>query len=276
MVKIIKKLTSGYIEESYEERKHLHKGKPHKPLTKFVKRSVGRDDLGHISTRHKGAGAKRLYREISTLDQFMDVEAKVLRLEYDPNRTANIALVELTSGEKKYIIAPENLKTDSVISCSEKAPKRDGCRSLLKNIPVGVTVYEVQMYPNSTKYLVRSAGSSALVMAHDAGYTLLKLPSGELRKINSESFASLGKVSNSDHSNVRLGKAGRVRKMGIRPSVRGKVMSPAAHPHGGGEGVNPIGLKYPKTPWGKIAIGGKTRKLKNSDKFIVKRRKKKR
>lgn len=276
MVKVVKKLTSGYIEESSEDRKHLYKGKPHKALTHYAKRSLGRDDLGHISVRHKGAGVKKLFREISTLDKYHEVEAEVLRLEYDPNRTAHIALVELTTGEKRYIIAPENLKIGDKVKSSEETPKTDGCRGCLKNIPVGSTVYEVQMYPNSTKFLVRSAGSSALVMAHDLGYTLLKLPSGELRKINSESFASLGKVSNSDHSNIRLGRAGRVRNMGIRPSVRGKVMSPAAHPHGGGEGVNPIGLKYPKTPWGKIAIGGKTRGIKNSDKFIVKRRKKKR
>lgn len=276
MVRVVKKITSGYIEESYEERKHLHKGKPQKSLTKFVKRSLGRDERGRISVRHKGAGVKRLFRSISTLDMFFETEAKVLRLEYDPNRTAHIALVELGSGERKYVIASENLKAEDVIVANDQAPKHEGCRSRLKNIPVGSNVYEVAMYPNSTKYLVRSAGSSALIMAHDLGYTLLKLPSGELRKINSESFASLGRVSNADHSNIRLGRAGRVRKMGIRPTVRGKVMSPAAHPHGGGEGVNPIGLKYPKTPWGKIAIGGKTRKVKNSDKFIVKRRKKKR
>lgn len=276
MVKVVKKMTSGYIEESFEDRSGLYKGKPCKSLTRFAKRSFGRDDKGHISVRHKGAGLKRLFREIVTLDKYPETEAKVIRIEYDPNRTANIALVELSSGEKRYIIAPENLKTGDIVSATEKAPKSDGCRSKLKNIPVGVFVYEIQMYPNSKSILVRSAGSSALVMAHDAGYTLVKLPSGELRKINGESYASLGKVSNADHSNIRLGKAGRVRKMGIRPTVRGKVMSPAAHPHGGGEGVNPIGLKYPKTPWGKIAIGGKTRRLKNSDKFIVKRRKKKR
>lgn len=276
MVRLVKKLTSGYIEESFESRAGLHNGRPYKGLTKFVKRSVGRDANGRISVRHKGSGAKRLYRQISTLDQFQDVQAKVVRLEYDPNRTANIALVELTSGEKRYIIAPENVKIGAVLTCTESAPSRDGCRAKLKNMFVGSSVYEVQMYPDSKKFLVRSAGSHALVMAHDQGYTLLKLPSGELRKINSESFASLGRASNADHSNIRLGKAGRVRKMGIRPSVRGKVMSPADHPHGGGEGVNPIGLKYPKTPWGKIAIGGKTRGLKNSDKFIVKRRKKKR
>lgn len=276
MVKIVKKLTSGYIEQSFEERKSLYKGRPHKSLTKYLQRSIGRDSKGHISVRHKGSGMKRLFREISTLDEFANVQAKVIRVEYDPNRTANIALIELNSGDKKYIIAPENVEEGSVLVCADKAPATEGCRSRLRYMLVGSSVYEVQMYPDAKKYLVRSAGSHALVMAHDQGYTLLKLPSGELRKINSESFASFGRVSNADHSNVRLGKAGRVRRMGIRPSVRGKVMSPAAHPHGGGEGVNPIGLKYPKTPWGKIAIGGKTRKLKNSDKFIVKRRKKKR
>ncbi|OQA52786.1 MAG: 50S ribosomal protein L2 [candidate division WS2 bacterium ADurb.Bin280] len=276
MLKTVKRMTSGYLDQSFESRSSLHDGKPLKSLTKYFNRSKGRDALGHISVRHKGAGAKRLFRQISTLEENLNIEAKVLRLEYDPNRTANIALIELTTGEKKYIIAPENLKVDDVVIAADKAPKTIGSRSMLKNFPVGVTVYEVQTRPNSTNFMIRSAGASALIMAHDGDYTLLKLPSGELRKIHSASFASLGKVSNSEHSNIRIGKAGRVRKMGIRPSVRGKVMSVKSHPHGGGEGVNPIGLKYPKTPWGKIAIGGKTRGKKNSDKFIVKRRRKKR
>jgi len=276
MLKTVKKITSGYIEESFEDRKDLYRGKPLKSLTKYFNRSKGRDEKGHISVRHKGGGAKRLFRQISTLRENMNVEAKVLRLEYDPNRTANIALVELTTGEKKYIIAPENLNISDTLIASDKAPKTIGSSSMLKSFQVGVAVYEVQTRPDSKNYLVRSAGSSALIMAHDGDYTLLKLPSGELRKISSSCFASLGRVSNCEHSNIRIGKAGRVRRMGIRPSVRGKVMSLKSHPHGGGEGVNPIGLKYPKTPWGKIAIGGKTRGKKNSDKFIVKRRRKKR
>lgn len=276
MLKVIKRITSGYIEESFEDRSGLYKGRPYKKQTKFLNRSKGRDDLGTISTRHKGSGMKRLYRKIDTLEKYLDIEATVTRIEYDPNRTAHIALVELTTGSKIYIIAPENLKIGDKLSASAEAPRTDGSRSMLRNFPVGVYAYEIQTRPQSGSYMVRSAGTGALIMAHDGDYTLLKLPSGELRKIHSNSFASLGRVSNAEHGNIRLGKAGRVRKMGVRPSVRGKVMSPHAHPHGGGEGVNPIGLKYPKTPWGKIAIGGKTRGKKNSDKFIVKGRRKKR
>lgn len=273
-MKIIKKMASGYSVSSFEDRFDLHKGRPLKSLVGRALKRQGRDNLGRISVRHRGAGSKRLYRHISNLDEFENIEATVLRLEYDPNRSANIALIELKTGEKRYIIAPDKLKVGDVIKASKEVEIEAGNRGRLKDIAIGSTVHNVQIYPNCAKYMARAAGCGATLMALEGRLALLKLPSGELRHVNAECFASIGQVSNVKHSNVRIGSAGRKRHMGIRPSVRGKVMSPAAHPHGGGEGVNPIGLKYPKTPWGKVAIGKKTRHKKNSDQFIVKRSKK--
>lgn len=276
MIRTRKRISSGYFEESFEVRDHLSKERPVKSLIKKIKRNTGRDNTGRISVRHKGAGAKRLYRVISTLDQFKGEQVKVLRLEYDPNRSANIALVELPSGIKKYIIAPDKLIVGETITSQDKVKIAYGNRSKLENIPIGVQLHDVQLYPESKKFIARSAGTYATLMALDGIWALLKLPSGELRKINRACFATIGQVSNIDHKNIKIGKAGRMRKMGVRPTVRGKAMHPGAHPHGGGEGVNPIGLKYPKTPWGKVAIGHKTRGKKISDKFIVKRAKVKR
>jgi len=273
MIRSQKRISSGYFEESFEERSHLSKSRPLKSLILKIKRNTGRDDTGQISTRHKGGGVKKLFRVISTLDQFMGEEAKVIRLEYDPNRSANIALVELPFGVKRYIIAPDKLKVGDTITSQEKVEIKAGNRAKLENIPVGTQVHDIQLYPQSKNRIARSAGTYAVLMALDGEWALLKLPSGELRKINRACFASVGQVSNTDHKNIKIGKAGRKRKMGVRPTVRGKAMHPAAHPHGGGEGVNPIGLKYPKTPWGKVAIGHKTRGKKISDKFIVKRAK---
>lgn len=275
-MKVIKRITSGYISESFEDRGHLHKGSPFKGLTKLKKKSTGKDATGRISSRYKGGASKRKYRMISDLNKFMDIEATVIRLEYDPNRTARIALIELKNGKKAYIIAPEALKAGDVLIASEKISIKSGNRAALKNIPVGSQVCDIELYPDSKSHMARSAGASATLMALESGYALLKLPSGELRKVHENCFATLGQISNSEHSNIKIGKAGRKRKMGIRPHVRGKAMNPDDHPHGGGEGVNPIGLKYPKTPWGKVAIGKKTRRNKRSNKFIVKRASKKR
>jgi large subunit ribosomal protein L2 len=262
------------MNESFEDRSGLSRVKPKKSLLSAKKKSIGRDNLGHITSRRRGGGVKRLYRQISTLDQFVGQGAKVTTIEYDPNRTAHIALVEFENGTKKYIIAPEKLKVGDKIDCEDSASQTIGSRRKLKNIPAGTQIYDIEMRPGSKSRLARAAGVMATIQAIEEPYALLKLPSGETRKIHFESFASVGQVSNSEHSNIRIGRAGRVRKMNRRPSVRGKVMSPRSHPHGGGEGVNPIGLKYPKTPWGKVAIGKKTRRAKNSDKFIVKRAKK--
>jgi large subunit ribosomal protein L2 len=273
MIKSIKTITSGYMDKSFESRKNLSKLRSPKSLLKKIKKSVGRDQFGHISSRHRGSGVKRLYRVVSTLEKISSEQVKVISIDYDPNRSARIALVELTDKTKRYIIAPENLKPSDVIKAGKDDDFEIGDRSRLCDIPVGSQISDIQIYPESNKYFARAAGVHATILAVEGEYALVKLPSGETRKININCYATVGQVSNSDHSNIRIGKAGRTRKMNIRPHVRGKVMSPRSHPHGGGEGVNPIGLKYPKTPWGKIAIGKKTRGAKKSDKFIVKRAK---
>jgi len=271
MIRVIKTITSGYIDQSFEDRKNISKRRPPKSLLKKIKKSVGKDDLGHISSRHRGAGAKRLYRIVSTLETVSSDEVEVLSIDYDPNRSARLALVGLIDGTKKYIIAPENLNVGDKIKADKDDDFRVGDRSKLKDIPVGTQVCDVQMYPQSKKSFSRAAGTYVTILAVEGAYALLRLASGETKKVSIECYATVGQASNSDHSNIRIGKAGRKRKMNIRPHVRGKAMSPRAHPHGGGEGVNPIGLKYPKTPWGKIAIGKKTRSRKKSGKFIVKR-----
>lgn len=275
LIKIKKSVHAGKITQSFEDRSQLSKDKPVRSLTISLKRSFGRDDKGHISVRHKGGGVKKLYRIISTLDQFKDKKAIVHSLAYDPYRTAFIALIEFEDGKKAYILAPEKLEIGKEVTCSDKAEVKPGNRMMLKNIPTGTQIHCIQFLPESKNGFATSAGASASIMALEAGYALIKMPSGEIRKVNEKCFASIGQVSNSVHSRIRIGKAGRNRKIGIRPSVRGKAMHPGAHPHGGGEGVNSIGLKYPKSPWGQIAIGGKTRRKKYSDKFIVTGRKRK-
>lgn len=274
-MKTKKRLSSGYFKESYTDRDSLIRDAAPRGLRVRRVSKSGRDDLGRVSVRHQGGGQHRFHRIISTLDNVGDEEAKVVGLAYDPNRSGNLALVELKNGSKKYIMAQHNLKSGASVKVAEKAQVKIGNRMLLRNIPVGTSVCDIQLYPQGKKYIARAAGTQAYLMAVEDGYALLKLPSGELRRINEKCYATVGQISNIEHSNVRLGKAGRVRRMGIRPSVRGKVMSPKAHPHGGGEGVNPIGLKYPKTPWGKVAIGKITRKAKKSNKFIVRRRNRK-
>lgn len=275
MIKIKKSSHAGKIVQSFEDRSMLSKDKPVRSLTISLMRSFGRDAKGHISVRHKGGGVKKLYRIISTLDQFKGQKAIVQNLQYDPYRTAFIALIEFENGKKAYIVAPEKIKVGQTVTGDEKTDVNFGNRMMLKNIPTGTQINTIQFRPESKSNFATSAGASATIMALEAGYALIKMPSSEVRKINEKCFASIGQVSNSVHSRIRIGKAGRNRKIGIRPSVRGKAMHPAAHPHGGGEGVNSIGLKYPKSPWGQIAIGGKTRRKKFSDKFIVTGRKKK-
>jgi len=254
----------------------LTKKEPEKKLTKKLVKKAGRGYKGRITVRHKGGGHKRKYRliDFKRFDK-LDIPAKVEAIEYDPNRTCFIALVCYKDGERRYILAPHNLKVGSEIVCQEKAPLKIGNRMLLKNIPIGTQVYNVELYPRGGGQIVRSAGSSAQVLAQEGGYTHLKLPSGEVRMVKDTCFASIGQLSNIEHNTVVIGKAGRSRWMGIRPTVRGSAMNPCDHPHGGGEGRAPIGLrKGPKTPWGKLAYGVKTRKKKKwSDKLILKRRK---
>lgn len=252
----------------------LSKKKPEKNLTRFIKRSVGRDNLGHISTRHKGGGVKKKYRTLGSLESHLGQIGKVISIEYDPFRSSFIALVEFENKSKMYILAPFNLKIGDLLSAAEKTEIKKGNRMKLKAIPSGTMVHDVEIYPGQGGRIVRSAGTSANILSKADGLVQLKMPSGEIRKINENCFASIGQLSNISNSAVRIGKAGRNRWKGIRPTVRGKAMHPAAHPHGGGEGVNPIGLKHPKTPWGKNAYGVKTRKKnKYSNKFIVKFRK---
>ncbi len=275
MLKRVKRLTSGYFEESFEERSGLNKLKVAKSLTVRLKKHNGRDNTGQISSRHLGGGAKKVYRIISDLCE-IKTPSKVIDIQYDPNRSANIALLETEEGVKKYIICPEKLEVGSIVSYKADENIKIGDRSMLKNIPVGSSVHNIEITPQSKGVFARSAGTFATLMAIEEGYALLKMPSRELRKVHEKCMASLGQVSVIEHGNVRIGKAGRMRHMGKRPTVRGKAMSPRSHPHGGGEGVNPIGLKYPKTPWGKVAIGKKTRSKKLSDRYIVSHRGKKR
>lgn len=270
-IRLLKPVTSASRKTSYDDFSSLDRVKPTKSLTKKLKRSVGRDSNGRISIRHKGGGSKRKYRVIN----FRHLEGKwtVLSIEYDPNRTAFIALIQNENNLKNYIIATSAMKVGSVIDSKNKAIE-DGKRMFLKDIPTGVNIHNIEIKPGSKAKMVRSAGTSTIIMAKEGEYATLKLPSGELRKFHINCLASIGTVSNSTHNTIRIGKAGRVRHMGIRPTVRGKAMSPNSHPHGGGEGNTSIGLKYPKTPWGKHALGKKTRKInKYSNGLIVKRRK---
>jgi len=257
----------------------LTKKSPEKSLLKYIKRNVGRSNsTGRITTRHKGGGVKKFYRIIEFSQTKLDSPAKVIALEYDPNRTAFIALIEyVNTKEKQYIISPQGMKVGDVINFSknEKTPLSPGNRTLLKNIPVGTMVYNIELDPGRGGIIVRSAGTSAQVLAYDEGYVNLKMPSAEVRKFKGDCFASIGMVSNPENRFYRIGKAGKNRHKGKRPHVRGSAMNPVDHPHGGGEGRQPIGLKHPKTPWGKPALGVKTRNVKKwSNKLIIQRRKK--
>ena len=256
----------------------LSKKRPEKSLLKYVKRNNGRSaTTGRITTRHKGGGVKKLYRVIEFSQTRLDSPAIVTALEYDPNRTAFIALIQYKDDKKiQYIIAPQELKIGDEIIFAEKAELTVGNRIKLKNIPVGTAVYNVELEAGKGGKIVRSAGSSAQVLAHDEGYVNLKMPSTEVRKFKGECFATIGSVSNPENRFYRVGKAGTNRHRGIRPATRGSAMNPCDHPHGGGEGRQPIGLKHPKTPWGLPALGVKTRNRKKwSNKLIISRRKKK-
>jgi len=253
----------------------LTKKRPEKSLLKYVRRDVGRGSSGRITVRHKGGGVKQMYRIIEFSQTKIDSPAKVTALEYDPNRTAFIALIEYADKKMQYIIAPQGLKVGDEIVFSGIASLNVGNRIKLKNIPVGTAVYNIELEPSKGGKVVRSAGSSAQVLAYDGDYVSLKMPSTEIRKFLGDCFATIGVVSNPENRFYRVGKAGKSRHKGIRPTVRGSAMNPVDHPHGGGEGRQPIGLKHPKTPWGKPALGVKTRNNKAmSNKLIISRRKK--
>ena len=247
--------------------------KPEKKLLEVLKKNAGRNSYGRITVRHQGGGNRQKYRVIDFKRDKYDVEAEVLRIEYDPNRSAFIALVEYTDGERRYIVAPVGLNVGDKVLSSPNADIKPGNALPLANIPVGTMIHNVELYPGKGAQLVRSAGNVAQLMAKENGMATLRLPSGEMRKVRLNCYAVIGQVGNIDHANVHIGKAGRKRHMGIRPTVRGSVMNPCDHPHGGGEGKSPVGRPGPVTPWGKPALGYKTRKTKNAtDKFIVKRR----
>ena len=251
----------------------ITKSSPEKSLTYSLKKTAGRNNQGKITVRHHGGGSRRLYRKIDFKRLKDGIPAKVVGIEYDPNRTANIALICYADGEKAYILAPEGLKDGMKVMNGPEAEVRIGNCLPLENIPVGTLVHNIELYPGKGGQMVRAAGNSAQVMAKEGKYATLRLPSGEMRMVPIGCRASIGVIGNGDHNLINLGKAGRKRHMGIRPTVRGSVMNPNDHPHGGGEGRAPIGRPGPCTPWGKPAMGLKTRsKKKASNKMIVRRR----
>ena len=245
---------------------------PEKSLTVTMKKKGGRNNQGKITVRHQGGGEKRKYRIIDFKRNKKDVPGSVASIEYDPNRTANIALIKYLDGEKRYIIAPKGLQVGATIEAGEKVDIKVGNALPIMNIPVGTMIHNIELRPGKGGELARSAGSSAQILGREDDYVMVRLSSGEQRKVLGTCMATVGVVGNEDSSLVKIGKAGRKRLMGIRPTVRGSVMNPNDHPHGGGEGRAPVGRKAPMTPWGKPALGLKTRKKKHSDKFIVRRR----
>ena len=251
----------------------IDKVAPEKSLLRPLYSKAGRNANGRITVRHRGGGAKRKYRVIDFKRYKDGMKATVQSIEYDPNRSANIALLQYEDGEKTYIIAPLGLKAGDVVVSGEGSDIKPGNAMEIKDIPVGTLIYNVELYPGKGGQLVRSAGNTAQLMAKENGYAQVRLPSGEVRMVRLDCRATIGQVGNIDYENINIGKAGRKRHMGFRPTVRGVVMNPNDHPHGGGEGKSPIGMPSPVTPWGKPALGYKTRnKKKASDKFIIKRR----
>ena len=272
-IRVLKPVTNGTRNMSYTDYSALSKCGPERSLLAPLNKKSGRNSYGRITVRHRGGGNRRKYRIIDFKRDKTDVNATVKTLEYDPNRSAHIALLEYEDGEKRYIIAPEGLKIGDVVEAGPHADIKPGNALPLTNIPTGTFIHNVELYPGRGGQLARAAGNAAQLIAKEGGYALLRLPSGELRKVPETCMATIGVVGNADHENVKIGKAGRTRHMGIRPTVRGSVMNPNDHPHGGGEGKSPIGRPGPVTPWGKPALGYKTRAKKNrSDKLIVKRR----
>lgn len=272
-IKVHKPTSPGRRHRTDVVRKEITKKRPEKRLTAPLAKKAGRS-RGKISVRHKGGGAKRLYRKIDFKRDKRDIPAKVVAIEYDPNRTCDVALLNYVDGEKRYILAPQGLKVGDMVGAGEKAEVKAGNALPLGKIPIGTPIHNLELNPGRGGQLVRSAGDAAKITSKEDKYVLVKLPSGEVRKILKTCFATIGQLGVVDWKLVKLGKAGRKRHLGIRPAVRGVAMHPGAHPHGGGEGRSGIGMPSPKTPWGKKTLGKKTRRKKRySDKFIVKRRK---
>jgi large subunit ribosomal protein L2 len=259
----------GMTGASFEE---ITKSKPEKSLLRPRKRKAGRSNQGRITVRHRGGGAKRRLRALDFKRDKLGIPGRVVSIEYDPNRSAHIALISYADGEKRYILAPSGLEVDNVIKSGADAEIKAGNALPLNLIPTGTLIHNIELEKGGGGQLVRSAGAAAQLMAKEGEYALIRLPSGELRRIRGDCLATIGQIGNVDHRSISLGKAGRKRWLGVRPTVRGTAMTPRDHPHGGGEGRAPIGLPGPKTPWGKPALGYKTRKPKASDKLIIKRR----
>lgn len=259
---------TGY---TFEE---ITKSKPEKSLTQALRKHGGRNNTGRVTVRHRGGGHRRRYRLIDFQRNKFDSRATVVAIEYDPNRTARIALVQYEDGERRYIIAPLGVKVGDKLGNGEKAELRPGNAMLIRDIPVGTLIHNIELKPGKGGQLARAAGVSAQLLAKEGVYAAVRMPSGEMRYIHERCMATIGQVGNAEHGNVKLGKAGRNRWKGWRPAVRGTAMDPNSHPHGGGEGRSGIGMPSPKTPWGKPALGVKTRKNKRTDRFIIRRRSK--
>ena len=271
-IKTYKPTTPGRRKMSTLVNEEITKSTPEKSLLTTIKKNSGRNNQGKITVRHQGGGVKRKYRIIDFKRNKLEVPGTVASIEYDPNRTANIALINYADGEKRYIIAPKGLEVGMTVEAGANADIKVGNALPIMSIPVGTMIHNIELRPGKGGELARSAGNSAQILGREGKYVMVRLSSGEQRKILGTCMATVGEVGNEDASLVRIGKAGRKRHMGIRPTVRGSVMNPNDHPHGGGEGRAPVGRKAPMTPWGKPALGLKTRKKKQSDKFIVRRR----
>lgn len=275
-VKKYKPITPGQRGMTGSTFESVTKVKPEKSLIKPLRKKGGRNMFGRITVRHRGGGHRRHLREVDFKRNKYDIPARVAAIEYDPNRSARLALLYYADGEKRYIIAPLELQVNDTVISSKRAEIRIGNSLPIASIPVGTMIHNIEIKPGRGGQMVRSAGAAAQLLAKEGDYAQLRLPSGEVRLVRQECYATIGQVGNLDHGNIKLGKAGRKRHLGIRPTVRGSAMSPRDHPHGGGEGRQPIGMPSPKSPWGQPTLGKKTRRNKSTDKYIVRRRSKKR
>lgn len=270
-IKIYRPTSPGRRNMSVSTFEEITRSEPERSLLAPLRKKAGRNNRGVVTIRHRGGGHKRRYRIIDFRRDKTGVAGKIESIEYDPNRSAHIALVVYNDGERRYILAAQGLKVGDTVMSGPNADIRPGNALPIRNIPLGTVVHNIEIYPGRGGQLVRSAGLGAQLLAKEGSMAQLRLPSGEVRYIDMNCLATIGVVSNSDHANLNMGKAGRKRWMGIRPTTRGVAMDPGSHPHGGGEGRSPIGMKAPKTPWGKVALGKKTRRNKRTEKFIVRR-----
>ncbi|MEZ4725755.1 MAG: 50S ribosomal protein L2 [Caldilineaceae bacterium] len=271
-IKVYRPTSAGRRNMSTTAFSEITRSKPERSLLAPLHKKGGRNNRGVVTMRHQGGGHKRRYRIIDFRRDKWNIPGRVESIEYDPNRSARIALVVYQDGERRYILAPGEIRVGDTIMSGSEAEVRPGNALPIRSIPLGTVIHNIELYPGRGGQLVRSAGNSAQLLAKEGTMAQVRLPSGEVRYIDVNCLATIGTVSNSDHANINLGKAGRKRWLGIRPSVRGIAMDPSAHPHGGGEGRSPVGMKAPKTPWGKPALGKKTRRNKSTNKFIVRRR----